>query len=67
MWHYHGGNTQILEEELVQQNPAHDDIKDALANAVAICIAPTAGRMTSQAPSWQKPGIINQRFGGMAT
>ena len=67
MWHYHGGNTQILEEELVQQNPAHDDIKDALANAVAICITPTAGRLASQAPSWQKPGIINQRFGGMAT
>lgn len=67
MWHYHGGQTQILEEELVQQNPAHDDIKDALANAVAICIAPTASRMSSQAPGWQKPGIINQRFGGMAT
>lgn len=65
MWHYHGGNTQILEEELVQQNPAHDDIKDALANAVAICIAPTASRSASQAPSWQKPGIINPRFGGI--
>jgi len=66
MWHYHGGNTQILEEELIQQNPAHDDVKDALANAVAICIPPMASRLSSQAPSWQKPGIINPRFGGIS-
>src|SRR5690606_36442784 len=31
IWHYKGGNTQLLEEELVQRNPQHDDMKDALA------------------------------------
>lgn len=34
IWHYPSGNTQILEEELVLQNPAHDDVKDALASAI---------------------------------
>ncbi len=34
MWHYAGGNTQTLEEELLFSNPAHDDVKDALASAV---------------------------------
>jgi len=34
IWHYQGGNIQYLEEELIYQNPAHDDIKDALASAI---------------------------------
>lgn len=34
IWHYQSGNTQTLEEELIFQNPAHDDVKDALASAV---------------------------------
>ena len=40
MWHYKGGNCQILEEELVQVHPPHDDVKDALSNAIAIAIVP---------------------------
>jgi hypothetical protein len=40
MWHYHGGNCQALEEELIFANPAHDDIKDALASAVDFAVAP---------------------------
>lgn len=40
MWHYRGGNCQTLEEELVMHNPPHDDIKDALANAVDLAVAP---------------------------
>lgn len=66
MWHYHGGNTQILEEELIQQNPPHDDVKDALANAIEICVSPTAQRQSGQSTSqWQQPGIVNPRFGGI--
>lgn len=42
IWHYKGGNTQLLEEELVLRNPPHDDIKDSLSNAVAIAKAPSA-------------------------
>lgn len=34
IWHYSGGYIQLLEEELIFANPAHDDIKDALASAI---------------------------------
>lgn len=40
VWHYRGGNCQSLEEELTMRRPPHDDIKDSLANACAIAIAP---------------------------
>jgi phage terminase large subunit-like protein len=40
MWHYQGGNTQSLEEELIFANPSHDDIKDALSMAVDFAIPP---------------------------
>lgn len=45
MWHFKGGYTQVLEEELVLAKPPHDDIKDALANAVAIAIKPKTPRV----------------------
>lgn len=38
IWHGKSGNIQLLEEELILQKPPHDDIKDALANAVAISV-----------------------------
>jgi hypothetical protein len=64
IWHYKGGNIQMLEEELIFQNPAHDDIKDALASAIDSAIPPTnlfrANRdMTEQFS-------FNGRFGGVA-
>jgi len=34
IWHYPAGYTQVLEEELLFQNPPHDDVKDALASAI---------------------------------
>lgn len=40
IWHYPHGNTQVLEEELIFQNPAHDDVKDALASAIDFATAP---------------------------
>jgi hypothetical protein len=40
IWHYRGGYTNILEDELVMNNPPHDDIKDALASAVEIAVKP---------------------------
>ncbi len=44
IWHYASGNCQLLEEELIYTNPAHDDIKDALASAIefASTSAPTS-------------------------
>lgn len=41
MWHYRGGNIQYLEEELQSRNPPHDDVKDALASAVDMAVAPS--------------------------
>lgn len=63
IWHYKGGNCQTLEEELVMNNPEHDDIKDALAACVEICKAPV------NAHSWSKRGNVipfNSKFGGVS-
>lgn len=40
VWHFKGGYTDMLEEQLVLARPQHDDIKDALACAVEIAIKP---------------------------
>lgn len=40
VWHYQSGNCQILEEELMSNNPPHDDVKDALASAIDFAIPP---------------------------
>ena len=61
MWHYKGGNCQLLEEELVLRRPPHDDIKDALANAIAIAKAP----MQHQQRQQQTNVIYHSRFGGI--
>lgn len=62
VYHYKGGNTQVLEEELISRNPAHDDVKDALASAIEGAVKPaqTARRKTSNVIQF------NQRFGGVA-
>ena len=62
MWHYKGGNCQTLEEELVQAHPAHDDIKDALSNAIAISIAPRQRTSNFQVT---KKMNTHSRFGGI--
>jgi hypothetical protein len=63
MWHYRGGNCQSLEEELVMARPPHDDIKDALANAVAIATIPKQRAYQGM----QRNNILTHpRFGGIA-
>jgi hypothetical protein len=62
IWHYRGGNTQLLEEELVMRNPAHDDIKDAVANAIAIATPARQRHLTPVSNVIQ----YNSRFGGIA-
>lgn len=62
VWHYRGGNCQSLEEELVLRRPPHDDIKDSLANACAIAVAPKkylTGNMQNNVVKF------HSRFGGM--
>lgn len=64
IWHYKGGNTQLLEEELVMSNPAHDDIKDALASAIDFAIAPM-DIFRSFKKTQQQAFNYNARFGGV--
>lgn len=63
IWHYKGGNCQILEEELMMNNPEHDDVKDALAACIEICKPPIMSR------TWGKRtgNVIqfNGKFGGV--
>ena len=61
IYHYMGGNCQILEEELVLQNPPHDDVKDCLASCIDSAVAPTA--MKASVSSLQKRQAVS-RFGG---
>lgn len=64
MWHYQGGNTQLLEEELMFQNPAHDDIKDALSAAVDFITPPLNLYRT---PSTKSNDFeFHSRWGGVA-
>lgn len=63
IWHYPGGNCQLLEEELIFANPAHDDIKDALASAVDFAVAPT--NIFSMVKKTIAPFQYNTRFGGV--
>ena len=63
IWHYKGGNCQSLEEELVMAHPPHDDIKDALANAIAIAIIPKNRVGTF---SIGKNIVTHSRFGGVS-
>lgn len=60
IFHYRGGNCEILEEELKQAKPAHDDVKNALADAISIAVAPRQSR-------YQKSTEIKvlSRFGGV--
>lgn len=44
MWHYHSGDCQTLEEELLKTHPAHDDVKDALASAIEIAVPPSGSQ-----------------------
>ena len=61
VYHYKGGNTQSLEDELVSNNPPHDDIKDALASAIDKAVKPTrtfGGHRNTGAV------VYHPRFGG---
>jgi len=64
IWHYRGGNCQLLEEELVMEHPPHDDLKDALTAAIDIAKPP--GHMWGQMQhSARKVLNTHPRFGGL--
>lgn len=63
VWHFKGGECSALEDELLVSNPAHDDIKDALASAIEIAVPPA--RQASQSRHKRRV-IFNSKFGGVA-
>ncbi len=63
MWHYKGGNCTLLEEELVLAKPPHDDIKDALAAAIDICVVP---RSNLNKEKKRNNVVFSSRWGGVA-
>lgn len=67
IWHYHGGNCQVLEEELVLGHPPHDDVKDALASCIEVCVPPTGlnQRREQGTTGINGASIYNNRFGGV--
>lgn len=67
IWHYAGGNCQILEEELIFTNPAHDDVKDALASAIDFAQGKAPLSMMQTMKSESNNGFkFHGRWGGVA-
>jgi len=64
MWHMQSGNTQLLEEELMMNNPPHDDIKDALASAIDFVTPPL--NIFAIKKTLERPTQYHARFGGVA-
>ena len=62
VWHFKGGYIDVLEEELVLARPPHDDVKDALANAVEIAVKPKKRAYIEQPSNIVK---FHPRFGGV--
>lgn len=63
IWHYKGGNCQLLEEELLFANSENDDIKDCLAACIDIA-KPAA---SSRAWTKRKGNVMyHSKFGGVA-
>jgi hypothetical protein len=61
IWHYKGGNCQVLEEELLVAHPEHDDIKDCLAAVLDIATPPMKRRTIGP----EQAISFNSRFGGV--
>lgn len=63
MWHYRGGNCELLEGELVLQHPPHDDIKDCLAGIMEIAVSPSMEIYGN--PRDRFNDVTHKRFGGI--
>jgi phage terminase large subunit-like protein len=64
IYHYRGGNCQVLEDELILENPPHDDVKESLANAIDVLKPPA--RLHAPGFAQLKTGTFNSRFGGIS-
>lgn len=64
VWHYEGGNCELLEEELTSANPAHDDIKDALTAAIDVSVPPRFFKSRGLKAN-KSPVKVHSKFGGV--
>lgn len=62
VWHYRGGNCQVLEEELMLDRPPHDDVMDALTAACDIAVPPRNAMRRDSRPKV----VYHSRFGGVS-
>ena len=63
IYHYRGGLCTILEDEVKQIKPEHDDVKDTLAAAIDVAIPPS--RRTRRVKDNVIQMSANSRFGGL--
>ncbi len=66
IYHYTGGYIQTLEEELIFANPAHDDVKDALASAIDFAHGKAPMNSYNIPRENRQQFQFNSRFGGVA-
>lgn len=64
VWHFEGGWTQVLEEELVLARPPHDDVKDALTSAISIAVKPASSGY-NKIKDFLTNNARQSRFGGI--
>lgn len=60
VFHFYGGLTPTLEEELISARPRHDDLKDALCAAMSMAVPPSNKKIRD----YQENNVIHGRFGG---
>ena len=63
IWHYKGGYTEVLEEEVILARPKHDDVKDALAAVIELALPPKSllNRVATKVSTYR----THSRFGGI--
>lgn len=63
VFHFRGGTAELLEQELVDSNPTHDDLKDCWA----MCIDPTFMKQRKVPKTKIRTNVLNfnKRFGGV--
>ncbi len=63
IWHYKGGFTEMLEDEVILARPPHDDLKDALASVIEMALPPKARALYQDSNVTEMK--YHKRFGGL--
>lgn len=67
IWHYRGGYTTVLEDEVLLARPPHDDIVDCLASIVEVAQRPRSRTQERKSNVVDFPASYNRRFGGFGS